>query len=139
MATDPTPPTEHTKQIASAVQEITDRAQVLIREEIELARTEVTIKAKRLGRGAAVGAIAGVFVLAALLMLLLGCAWLLYYVLPVSNLAYFVGFFAMTVILLVLGAVAGFVAARFIKSGTPPKPELAIEEAQRIRETVQGR
>jgi hypothetical protein len=40
-------------------------------------------------------------------------------------------------VLLVLGTIAGFVASRFFKSGSPPKPDMAIEEAQRIRETVQ--
>ena len=36
------------------------------------------------------------------------------------------------------GAIGGLLAFRFIKKATPPKPELAIEEAQLIRETVAG-
>jgi H+/Cl- antiporter ClcA len=131
-------PTGSPEQITAAIQEISERAQLLVREEIELAKTEVQIKVRRLVKGAVVGAVAGVFVLAALVLILQGSAWLAYWLLPVDNLAYFWGFFLVALILLVLGVVAGFFAARFFKSGSPPKPELAIEEAQRIRDTVQG-
>ncbi len=131
-------PTGSPQQIAAALQEVSERAQLVVREEIELAKTEITEKLQRIVRGAVVGAVAGVFVLAALLLILHGFAWLAWWVLPVGDKQnYFWGFFFVAVILLILGAIAGFVAARFFRSGTPPKPELAIEEAQRIRETVQ--
>ncbi|TML99850.1 MAG: phage holin family protein [Actinobacteria bacterium] len=131
-------PTGSPQQIAAALQEVSERAQLLVREEIELAKTEITEKLQRIVRGAVVGAVAGVFVLAALLLILHGFAWLAWWVLPVGDKQnYFWGFFFVAVILLILGVIAGFVAARFFRSGTPPKPELAIEEAQRIRETVQ--
>jgi hypothetical protein len=42
----------------------------------------------------------------------------------------------MAVILLVLGAVAGLLAARAVKRGSPPVPNMAIEEARKIRDTV---
>jgi len=132
-------PTGQPQQISAALQEVTERAQLLVREEIELAKAEVTEKVQRLVKGLAVGAVAGVFALGALLVLLHGFSWLAWYVLPVGNkLNYFWGFFLVALILLILGAIAGFLAARFIKAGSPPKPELAIEEAQRIRDTVQG-
>jgi len=131
-------PTGSPQQIAAALQEVSERAQLVVREEIELAKTEITENLRRIVRGAVVGAVAGVFVLSALLLILHGFAWLAWWVLPVGDKQnYFWGFFFVAVILLILGAIAGFVAARFFKSGTPPKPELAIEEAQRIRETVQ--
>ena len=131
-------PTGSPQQISAALQEVTERAQVIVREEIELAKTEVTQKVQRLAKGAVVGAVAGVFVLAALGLILQGFAWLAYYLLPVGDLAYFWGFFLVAGVLLLLGGIAGFLAARFFKSGSPPTPELAIEEAQRIRDTVQG-
>jgi len=130
-------PTGSPDQISAAIQEISERAQVLVREEIELAKTEVQIKVQRLVKGAVIGAVAGVFALAALVLILHGFAWLAYWLLPVDELAYFWGFFLVALILLVLGGIAGFFAARFFKAGSPPKPELAIEEAQRIRQTVQ--
>jgi len=40
--------------------------------------------------------------------------------------------------LFVLGALAGFIAARAFKRGAPPTPDMAIDEAKRIRETVQS-
>jgi uncharacterized membrane protein YqjE len=134
----PEPEQQSSQNIARAITEVSERAQVLVREEIELAKAEISEKAGRLARGAIVGIAAGVFVLMALIFALVGCAWLLYYYLPGSTYAYFWGFFAMAVILLVLGALAGLIAARAIKRGTPPVPEMAIEEARKIKKTVSG-
>lgn len=137
MATDP-PPTGSPQQIAAAIQEIGDRAQLLVREEIELAKVEVTQKLAKLARGAAIGAAAGVFALGGLLLMLNGLSWLAWWLLPVGSTQIFWGFFVVAAILLLLGGVAGVMAARLLKASAPPKPELAIEEAQRIKETVSG-
>jgi cell division septation protein DedD len=128
--------TDPPQNIATAITEISERASLLIREEIELAKAEVEQKGKKLVRGAIVGAVAGVFFLTALVMALFGGAWLLYYYLPGNDFAYFWGFFAMAVILLLLGVVAGLIAARAVKKGAPPVPTMAIAEAQKIREAV---
>jgi Putative Actinobacterial Holin-X, holin superfamily III len=123
--------------IAAAITEVSERASVLIREEIELAKTEIAEKTTRLAKGAIVAIVAGVFFFTALFFVLIGCAWLLYYELPIGNeFTYFWGFFAMAVILVALGAIAGLLAARAVKSGAPPTPDMAIEEARKIRETV---
>ncbi len=79
---------------------------------------------------------AGVFFLMALILALVGGAWLLYFYLPVGDFAYFWGFFAMAVILVVLGAIAGLIASRVLKKSSPPVPTMAIEEAHLIRDTV---
>jgi uncharacterized membrane protein YqjE len=128
----PDPP----QNIATAIADISEKASLLVREEIELAKTEIEEKVKKLARGAIVGAVAGVFLLTALVMALVGCAWLLYFYLPVADFAYFWGFFAMAVILVVLGVLAGLFAARAVKKGSPPVPTMAIAEAQKIREAV---
>ena len=127
---------EPPSNIAAAVADISERASVLVREEIELAKTELTEKGTKLAKGAAVGAIAGVFFVWAVLFLLIGLAWLLYYYLPGNQFTYFWGFFAVGLILIALGVAAGLIAARAFKRGAPPVPTMAIEEAQRIRETV---
>jgi uncharacterized membrane protein YgcG len=128
---------ERQQGIAAAITEVSERASVLIREEIELAKTEITEKTTRLAKGAIVAIVAGVFFFTALFFVLIGCAWLLYYELPIGNeFTYFWGFFAMALILVVLGAIAGLLAARAVRSGSPPVPEMAIEEARKIRETV---
>jgi len=130
------PGNEPPHNIATAITEVSERAQVLVREEIELAKAEVTEKATKLIKGAIVGVAAGVFVVMALVFALVGCAWLLYYYLPGNEFTYFWGFFAMAVILLALGALAGLLAAKAVKKGSPPTPDMAIAEAKKIRETV---
>ena len=101
------------------------------------AKTEITEKTTRLAKGAIVAIVAGVFFLTALFFVLIGCAWLLYYELPIGNeFTYFWGFFAMALILVVLGVIAGLLAYRAVKAGAPPTPDMAIEEARKIRETV---
>ena len=122
--------------IAQAIQEVSERAQILVREEIELAKAEVTAKVSQLVRGAAVGAAAGIFAIVGLLFLLHGFAWLAYYALPVPDGTFFWGFFLVAGLLFLFGAIAGFVAAKAFKRGVPPTPEMAIDEAKRIRETV---
>lgn len=139
----PTPPPpsegqrpEAPQNIATAITEVSERATLLVREEIELAKAEVTEKATKLIKGAVVGVAAGVFIVMALVFALVGCAWLLYYYLPGNEFTYFWGFFAMAVILLLLGVLAGLLAAKAVKRGSPPVPNMAIEEARKIRETV---
>ena len=124
--------------IAQAIQEVSDRAQILIREEIELAKAEVTEKVTTLIRGAVIGIVAGVFALVGLLFILHGFAWLAYYALPVADGTFFWGFFLVAGILFLLGAIAGFVAQRAFKRGSPPKPQMAIEEGKEIKEALQA-
>ncbi len=125
------------KGIATAITEVSERASALVHEEIELAKAEISEKATRLVKGAIVGVAAGVFIVTALFFVLVGLAWLLYYYLPIgSTYTYFWGFFAMALILLVLGLIAGLIAAKAVKRGAPPTPDMAIEEARLIRDTV---
>ncbi|HTR73462.1 MAG TPA: phage holin family protein [Solirubrobacteraceae bacterium] len=133
---DPSAGGEVPRGIAAAITEVSERATSLVREEIELAKVEVAQKATRLAKGAVIGIVAGVFFLTALFFFLIGCAWLLYYYLPGNDFTYFWGFFAMAVILVLLGVLAGLIAAKAVKRGAPPTPDMAIEEARLIRETV---
>ena len=130
--------TDAEKSLADIVGEVSQKTSLLVREEIELAKAEVTVKAKSLGGAAAAAAIAGVFAFLALILVLHGLAWL------VADLfsdgiviGIWLGFFITAVLLLVLGAVAGLLALRFFRSGTPPTPELAIEEARKTRATIE--
>jgi hypothetical protein len=122
--------------LARAVQEVSERASVLIREEIELAKAEITTKATKLAKGAAIGAAAAVFLVAALIYLLHGLAWLLYKLISNDGSSVWIGYGLVTLILVVLAAIAGFIAYRLVKGGAPPTPDMAIHEAQRIRQTV---
>ena len=124
------------KSIAAAISEVSERATLLMREEIELAKTEVTEKVGKLAKGAVVAVAAGIFLVTALFFVLIGFAFLLYYYLPGNDYTFFWGFFAMAAILVVLGLIAGLIAAKVVKKSSPPVPSMAIEEAQKIRETV---
>jgi hypothetical protein len=130
------PRSEQPQNIATAIADISERATLLVHEEIELAKAEVMEKVTKLARGAVVGVAAGIFLVMALIFALVGFAWLLYYYLPGNNFTYFWGFFAMAVILIVLGVIAGLIAARVVKRSAPPVPSMAIEEARLIRDTV---
>ncbi len=135
--TDQQTPQNNTQNIAQAIQEVSDHAQALVREEIELAKVEVTQKLTKLVRGAIVGLAAGIFVVTGLLFVLHGLAWLVWFEFFPTN-EYFWGFFVVAAALFLLGALAGFIATRALKSGSPPVPALAIDEAKRIRDTVQS-
>jgi Putative Actinobacterial Holin-X, holin superfamily III len=123
------------ENIATTLGEVADRTTVIVREEIELAKAEVVTKVTKLGKGAAVGAAAGVFLALAGIFFLHMVAWLLYaYVFD----DVWLGYAVVVVVLALLAAVGGLVAYRFVKGGAPPKPEMAIEEAQRVKATVTG-
>jgi hypothetical protein len=125
-------------KIGQAIQEVSDRAQILVREEIELAKAEVTAKISTLVRGAVIGIVGGIFAVVGVLFLLHGFAWLAYYLLPVPDQTVFWGFFLVAGVLFIVGGLAGFLAAKAFKRGSPPTPDLAIAEAKRIQETVKS-
>jgi uncharacterized membrane protein YqjE len=124
-----------TSDLGQAIQEVTDRASLLVREEIELAKAEVTEKVTRLIKGAVVGIVAGIFAVAGLIYLLHALSWLIWDLIGGTR-DFWLGFLIVAVALFLLGALAGFVAARFVKRGAPPTPAMAIEEAQLIKETI---
>ena len=128
------PPDSAEKKLGDIVGEVSAKASLLVREEIELAKAEVTQKVTRLGRGAAVGAAAGFF---ALLALIYGLHALAYLIFDVFDLKVWVSYGIVTLLLLLLSALAGFLAYRFVKRGAPPTPDLAIAEAKKTREAIE--
>ena len=118
------------KSIGEIVAEVSEKASLLVREEIELAKAEIQQKLSRLGRGAAAGAAAGIFLVFALVTFLHGLAWFLDDLLNADT---WVGFAIVTAGLVLLAAIAGLLALRMFKTGAPPTPDLAIEEAKRTR------
>src|SRR3954465_13917321 len=122
-----------TSDLAKAIQEVSDKASLLVREEIALAKAEVTESVSGLAKGAAVGAAAGVFVLAGLIYFLHFIALLIADVLGANP---WLGYLITAGALFLFGGIAGFMAARFFRKGTPPTPQMAIEEAQLIKATI---
>jgi hypothetical protein len=128
---------DNDQKIAQAIQDVSLKAQQLVREEIELAKAEVELKVKSLARGVVAGAAAGMFAVVGLYFTLHGLAWLTWYEFFPDE-QFFWGFFVLAAVLFLLGALAGFLAYRFMSRGAPPVPTLAIEEAQRIRATIES-
>jgi hypothetical protein len=121
--------------VGELVFEVSDRASVLIREEIELAKAEVTEKFNSLLRGSVAGLGAGVFVLLALALAMNGVAWLL------NDLVFnnpWAGFFVEAGLFVLIGAGAGLFAWRSFKRAAPPIPDMAIEEAKEIKAAFDG-
>jgi uncharacterized membrane protein YqjE len=119
--------------VGQTVQDVTDRVTLLIREEIELAKAEITQKVSTLIKGAVVGMTAGLFIVVGLLFLLHGAAWA-FYDFVFNEISF--GYFIVAGILFILGALAGWLATRALKRAAPPAPTMAIAEAQKIRETL---
>ena len=126
------------QRLGQTINEITERATLIVREEIELARAEVEEKIKSLIRGAVIAAAAGFFALLGVMYLLHGAAWVFYQNVFTGAGDIFWGFLIIAGVLFLLGGLAGWLAARAFKAGAPPTPDMAIDEAKLIRETVEA-
>ena len=122
------------KSLGEIVSEVSEKASLLVREEIDLAKAEVTTKAKTLAKGAGVAAAAGVFLIFAVVMLLFTLAFIINDLID-SQLVW-PGFAIVMLMLIALGAVAGVLAKRWLSTGAPT-PDLAIEEAKITRQTFE--
>ena len=129
----PTPEPDH-KSVAELVFDVSEGASSLIREEIELAKTEVSEKVTSLLRGSAVGVAAGTFAFLALILIMEGIAWLLNE--EVFDGKVWPGFFVEAAVFLLIAALAGLIAYKAVKKGAPPIPAQAIEEAKLTKEML---
>ena len=129
-----TPP-ETDKSLGQIVSEASEKASLLVREEIELAKAEITGKVKTLGKGAAVAAAAGVFLVFAVVIFLHGLAWFFNDLFNVVT-ALWLGFLTVFLILVALAVVAGLLAKKWLSTG-PPTPDMAIQEAKVTREELE--
>src|ERR687897_1920779 len=120
-------------ELGKAVQEVSEKASLLVREEIALAKAELSEKISGLAKGAAVGAAAGIFIIAGLIYFLHFLALLIAELLGDTV---WLGYLIVAGALFLFGGVAGFLAARFLKKSTPPTPKMAIEEGKLIKETL---
>jgi uncharacterized membrane protein YqjE len=133
---DYTRPPADDRSVGEMVIDVSERVSTLVREEIELAKTEITEKITKLLRGGAVGLAAAIFVLMGLAMFMHAVAWLLDDIFFGNNI--WIGFAIESLFWFVVAGVAGLVAYRSVQAGAPPVPELAIEEARRTKETLTG-
>jgi len=124
------------KTLGEIVQEVSEKASLLVRQEIDLAKAEVSAKVTSLGKGAGIAAAAGVFLVFALFVFLFFAAFIINDLFNWEG-EVWPGFLIVFVVLVILGAVAGFLAYRFFKKGAPPTPDMAIEEAKLTRAQFQ--
>jgi Putative Actinobacterial Holin-X, holin superfamily III len=124
------------KSVGELVLDISEKTSSLIREEIELAKTEVTEKVTSLLKGGVVGIVAGVFAFLALILFMIGIGFGIN-ALFFGNLFY-PGFLIEGFIFVLIGAAAGYFAYRSIQAGAPPVPAQAIEEAKLTRAMLEG-
>ena len=123
------------RSVTELVFDVSERTSTLIREEIELAKAEVSDKVGKLLRGSVVGIAAGVFAFFALILIMEGFAWLLNEEVFENAWA---GFFVEAAVFLLIAAGAGYFAYRSVRAGAPPVPEQAIEEAKLIKAAIEG-
>ncbi|MGV1049836.1 MAG: phage holin family protein [Solirubrobacterales bacterium] len=135
-ATPPVPPADDpdSRSVGELVFDVSERASTLIREEIELAKAEVSEKVGKLLRGSVVGIAAGVFAFLALILVMEGIAWLLNE--EVFDGKVWPGFFVEAAVFLLIAALAGLIAYKAVKAGSPPVPAQAIEEAKLTKEML---
>jgi len=128
-AYDPNRP-DRDKTIGELVFEVSERTSNLVREEIELAKAEISEKVSTLARGGAVGIAAGVFAFLALILLMhsfaLGLASLLGW-------GAWAGYLIEGVLFIAIAAGAGWFAYNSFEKTGAPIPTEAIEEAQKTK------
>ncbi len=131
----PKPALDEDRRVGELFIDVTERVGILVREEIALAKAELTEKVTNIGKGAIVGIAAGVFVLMALAMIMHAVAWLINDLFGIESAIWF-GFAIEALLLLLIAAAAGWFAYRSVMKGTPPMPEMAIEEAKETKATL---
>jgi uncharacterized membrane protein YqjE len=125
------------KDLGEIVAEVSEKASLLVRQEIELAKAEISEKVTKLARGSVIGVAAGVFAIFGITMLFHTLAWFLTDIFNWETSAW-AGFLVVTVALFILAGLAAFIAARLFKKGAPPTPDMAIEEARRTRAELEA-
>ncbi len=132
---EPRPPGSGEKSLGEIVADVTSKLQLLVREEIELAKAEVTTKAKKLGTGAGMAAGALVTLLFFSIFFFIGLAELL------NDLFWddypWAGYLVVALFFLIITVVLVLVGMRLIKKGSPPAPEMAIEEAKATKAVLE--
>src|SRR3954453_251831 len=131
------PPGDADKSLGDIVADVSEKASQLVREQIELAKAEVKDKVSKLTRGAVVAGAAGVFLVFGVNMFFHGLAWFLDDVFNWED-NIWAGFAVVTAMLFLLAILAALLARRLFKKGSPPTPDLAIEEAKRTRAQLEA-
>ena len=130
------PPPHEDRSVGELVVDVSERMSSLIREEIELAKAEISEKVGALVRGSVVGIAAGIFAFLGLILLMHAIAWLLNDLFFEDSL--WAGFAIEAGLFFLVAGLAGLIAFKAVQKGAPPTPEMAIEEGKRIKQTLEA-
>ncbi len=126
-----TTPTGPERSLGQLVSDLSEQGARLVRAEIDLAKAEVTAKAKQAGIGAGFLAAAGVLALYAfgtgLAAAILGLA---------NVVAPWLSALIVTLVLLLVTGILAFVGVRRLRRGVPPAPTRALENVHEDVDTV---
>jgi uncharacterized membrane protein YqjE len=129
-----TPETEHeTAGLGATVKSVSERASSLVRLELELAALEVKRKIASLGIGIGLALAAAV-----LLVFALGFGLATIAAGIATALPWWAALLIVTIGIILVAALLGWLGMRSIKKGTPPVPEQALAEAKLTTEALKG-
>ena len=140
----PPPRDPRDKTIGELVLDVSEQTSRLVRDEIELAKAEISEKVNQLVRGSGVAVtagvstvaiVAGVFAFFALILFMHAFAWFLGDVLFGDNI--WLGYLVAGLVFVLIGAGAGYYAYRSFQKASPPIPNQAIEEAKLTRAALE--
>lgn len=123
--------THSAQSTADLVKLASEQISTLVRDELALARVELTSKARHAGRGVGLFGVAGVVSLYGVFGVLTGIVALLARVMPAWGAALLVG----VVLLIVAGLLAVFGRAQ-VRQATPPVPQEAVRGVRADIDTV---
>jgi heme A synthase len=124
---------EHRRGIFGAAREVKQRAHSVARLQVQLALLEVKQKLAKIGIGVGLALVAARFLLYTVGFLFAAGAVGLAHAVPLWAALLIVGGILLLITLILL-----VVAARLLRSGAPPVPDQAIEEARLTTETVKS-
>jgi VIT1/CCC1 family predicted Fe2+/Mn2+ transporter len=124
------------QKVGDIIKDISDDVKLLVRDEVELAKSELIPSAKQAGLGAGLFGGAGYFALSAVLLLFFAAA----YGLNAAGLALWLSFLIVAVALLVLAALLALIGRTRIKKVTPPERTIAsaTETLDEVKSAAKG-
>lgn len=129
------PDPQENQPLGHSIGDIIDRTTALVHDEIELARTEITISIKNLMRGWIAAILGGIFAFFGLIIMLIGVSFFLTDL--IADQYIWIGFFIVAVFLFIVGTIAAFFALKKIQKGAKLVPEMAIAEARKTQDALQ--
>lgn len=130
------PDEKNNQPLGESISEIIDRTTAIVHEEIELAKTEISVSLQNLLRGSVAGIVGGVFAFFGLFVLLIGLSFLIGD--AIGEFYPWLGFLIVALLLFIFGGILALIALKKIKKGSQLLPEQAIDEAIKTREVFTG-